>query len=153
MTATDQTPFPPGARILVRDTEWLVRSCAPTEHDGYQIRATGVSEFVREEDAVFFTALEDPKPVLLRPEETMLVRDDTPGFAMSRLYLEATLRRTPLPQSERGLAATPDSFLLDKLTYQQRPAELALRTSARASSSPTSWASARPWRSASSSPS
>ena len=50
-----------------------------------------------------------------------------PGFAMSRLYLEAALRRTPLPQSERGLAATPDSFLLDKLTYQQRPAELALK--------------------------
>ena len=30
MTASDQTPFPPGARILVRDTEWLVRSCTPT---------------------------------------------------------------------------------------------------------------------------
>ena len=127
MTASDQTPFPPGARIVVRDTEWLVRSCTPAEPDGYKIRATGVSEFVREEDAVFFTALEEPKPVLLRPEETTLVRDDTPGFAMSRLYLEAALRRTPLPQSERGLAATPDSFLLDKLTYQQRPAELALK--------------------------
>ncbi len=127
MTASDQTPFPPGARIVVRDTEWLVRSCTPAEPEGYKIRATGVSEFVREEDAVFFTALEEPKPALLRPEETTLVRDDTPGFAMSRLYLEAALRRTPLPQSERGLAATPDSFLLDKLTYQQRPAELALK--------------------------
>ena len=40
-TAT-QTPFPPGARIVVRDTEWLVRNCTPTEHDGYKIRATGV---------------------------------------------------------------------------------------------------------------
>src|ERR1022692_5331897 len=127
MTVTDLTPFPPGARIVVRDTEWLVRSCVRTEHDGYQIKATGVSEFVRNEDAVFFTELEHPKPALLQPEETVLVRDDTPGFAMSRLYLEATLRRTPLPQSERGLAATPDSFLLDKLTYQQRPAELALK--------------------------
>src|SRR3984957_5494954 len=114
MTASDQTPFPPGARIVVRDTEWLVRSCPPAEPDGYKIRATGVSEFVREEDAVFFTALEEPKPVLLRPEETVLVRDDTPGFAMSRLYLEATLRRTPLPQSERGLAAGPATFLLDR---------------------------------------
>ena len=45
---------------------------------------------------------------------------------MSRLFLEATLRRTPLPQSERGLAL-PDRFLLDPLTYQQRPAELALK--------------------------
>ena len=84
-----------------------------------------MSEFVRDEDAVFFTAIEDPKPVLLRPEETALVRDDTPAFAMSRLYLEATLRRTPLPQSERRLALA-NRFLLDELAYQQRPAELAL---------------------------
>ncbi|MGH3264581.1 MAG: hypothetical protein ACRDNS_21590, partial [Trebonia sp.] len=88
MTAQGQTPFPPGARIVVRDTEWLVRSCTRTESDGYKIRATGVSEFVREEDAVFVAALEDPEPVLLNPEETVLVRDDTSAFAMSRLYLE-----------------------------------------------------------------
>ncbi|MGH3167450.1 MAG: helicase, partial [Trebonia sp.] len=124
---TDQTPFPPGARILVRDAEWMVRSCAPTLHDGFKIRATGVSEFVREEDAVFFSELEDPKPVLLNPEDTELVPDDTKQFAKSRLFLEATLRRTPLPQSERGLSAAPDAYLLDPLTYQQRPAELALK--------------------------
>jgi superfamily II DNA or RNA helicase len=128
MTVTDQqTPFPPGARILVRDTEWLVRNCTQTDDDGFKITATGVSEFVREENAVFFTALEDPRPVLLKPEETRLFRDDSPAFAMSRLYLEATLRRTPLPQSERGLATGSRSFLLDALTYQQRPAELALK--------------------------
>jgi ERCC4-related helicase len=120
------TPFPPGARIEVRGAEWLVRNCTRTAHCGYKITATGVSEFVREESAVFFTALEQPEPVLLDPRETRLFRDETPGFALSRLYLEATLRRTPLPQSERGLAM-PDSFLLDPLTYQQRPAELALR--------------------------
>ena len=68
----------------------------------------------------------DPEPVLLEPEKTILVPDETPRFAMSRLFLEATLRRTPLPQSERGLAL-PDRFLLDPLTYQQRPAELALK--------------------------
>ena len=78
---SDQTPFPPGARIVVRETEWLVRSCTVTERDGYKIRATGISELVRDEDAVFFTKLEDPKPVLLKPEETILVRDDSAEFA------------------------------------------------------------------------
>ena len=125
MTQTS-TPYPPGARIVVREAEWMVRNCTATEHDGYKIRATGVSELVRDEDAVFFTELENPKPVLLKPEETILVPDQTPRFAMSRLFLEATLRRTPLPQSQRGLAL-PDRFLLDPLTYQQRPAELALK--------------------------
>ena len=122
---TNQTPFPPGARIVVRDAEWLVRNCTPTV-DGYKIKATGVSEFVREEDAVFFADLEDPRPVLLKPEETRLITDTTSAFGMSRLYLEATLRRTPLPQSERGLALA-DGFLVDELAYQQRPAELALK--------------------------
>jgi ERCC4-related helicase len=125
-TDTDRTPYPPGARILVRDTEWLVRNCTWIgPEDGFKIRATGVSEFVREEEAVFFTRLEDPTPELLKPEETCLVRDDTSAFAMSRLYLDATLRRTPLPQSERRLALA-NRFLLDELAYQQRPAELAL---------------------------
>ncbi len=89
------TPFPPGARIVVREAEWMVRSCTATEHDGYKIRAAGVSELVRDEEAVFFTKLENPRPVLLKPEETILVPDQTPHFAMSRLFLEATLRRTP----------------------------------------------------------
>jgi ERCC4-related helicase len=125
LVTEEQTPFPPGGRILVRDTEWMVRGCTPIEEDGYKIRAIGVSEFVRDEEAVFFSKLEQPPPELLRPDETVLVPDDTAGFAKSRLFLEATLRRTPLPQSERGLAL-PDRFLLDPLGYQQRPAELAL---------------------------
>ena len=123
---TGQTPFPPGARIVVRETEWLVRNCTLTERDGYKIRATGISELVRDEDAVFFTKLEHPEPVLLRPEETILVRDDSAEFAKTRLFLEATLRRTPLPQSEQGIALA-DRFLLDRQTFQQRPAELALK--------------------------
>src|SRR5690606_21040671 len=62
---------------------------------------------------------------LLDPKLTRLVRDDSPNFRRSRLFLEAVLRKTPLPQAERGLALA-DSFLLDPLPYQQRPAQLAL---------------------------
>ncbi|NKZ05477.1 DEAD/DEAH box helicase [Actinomadura latina] len=117
------TSYPPGARIEVRDAEWIVRTCVPVA-DGHKITAVGASEFVRDEEAVFFTDLE--KVSLLRPEETVLEQDGTPRFAKSRLFLEAVLRRTPLPQTDRGLAL-PDRFLLDPLVYQQRPAELALR--------------------------
>lgn len=124
LTEANPTPFAPGARIEVRDAEWMVRTCAPTRRDGFKIHAVGVSEFVRDEDAVFFTALDEVTQ--LRPEDTELVADTSSSFARSRLYLESVLRRTPLPQSERGLALT-DRFLLDPLTYQQRPAELALK--------------------------
>lgn len=42
----DGTRFPPGAQILVRDEEWLVRNTTTTDHDGERIEAVGVSEFV-----------------------------------------------------------------------------------------------------------
>ncbi|MFD0802367.1 helicase-related protein [Streptomonospora algeriensis] len=130
--AAEATPFAPGARIEVRDAEWMVRNCVPAdafEQDGYVLRATGVSEFVRGEDAVFFTGLEERAGGgvrRLRPEETELVADHSSRFATSRLFLESVLRRTPLPQSERRLAMT-GKFLLDDHVYQQRPAELALK--------------------------
>lgn len=116
--------FAPGARVVIRDAEWMVRTCTRTEHDGYLLQAVGVSEFVRGEEAHFFTGIEHVEP--LRPEKTDLVHDDSPGFTDSRLYLESVLRRTPLPQSERRLAMT-GGFLLNESVYQQRPAELALK--------------------------
>ncbi|WP_433700924.1 DEAD/DEAH box helicase [Nocardiopsis sp. CA-288880] len=123
---TQTSPFAPGARVEVRDAEWMVRTCTPAASpvDGHMVRAVGVSEFVRGEDAVFFTGIEDV--TALDPERTRLVHDDSSGYARSRLYLESVLRRTPLPQSERRLAM-PDKFLLKDLVYQRRPAELALR--------------------------
>ncbi|MDT0608693.1 DEAD/DEAH box helicase [Streptomyces lancefieldiae] len=115
--------FPPGAQVLVRDEVWLVRNTTRTEHDGARIEAVGASDFVRDQEAVFFTGLDQVE--LLDPRRTRLVPDDSPNFRRSRLFLEAVLRKTPLPQAERGLALA-DSFLLDSLPYQQRPAQLAL---------------------------
>ena len=123
VTSVEDAQFPPGAQILVRDEVWLVRNATRSEHDGARIEAVGASDFVRDQEAVFFTGLD--RIELLDPRRTRLVRDDSPNFRRSRLFLEAVLRKTPLPQAERGLALA-DSFLLDALPYQQRPAQLAL---------------------------
>ena len=58
--------FAPGARVVVRDAEWMVRTSTPTDNDGHLLRAVGVSEFVRGEEALFFTGIESIEP--LRPE-------------------------------------------------------------------------------------
>src|SRR5687768_4252991 len=110
VTVEQETPFAPGSRIEVRDEEWLVRSAVETAHDGYKIQAVGVSELVTDDVATFFTKID--QVTLLRPEETELVHDDSPNFRRSRLYLEAVLRRTPLPRSETRLAMS-DKFLMD----------------------------------------
>lgn len=122
-SAPEDAKYPPGSQIEVRDEEWLVRNVTRTAHDGDRIEAVGVSEFVRDQEAVFFTKLDDVQ--LMDPSRTRLTSDDSPTFRRSRLFLEAVLRKTPLPQSERGLALA-DSFLLDSLPYQHRPAQLAL---------------------------
>ncbi|GHF48219.1 DEAD/DEAH box helicase [Streptomyces griseosporeus] len=118
-----QDQYPAGALVVVRDEEWLVRSSMPTAEDGTRIEVTGVSEFVRDQEAVFFSGLD--RIELLDPGATRLVMDDSPNYRRSRLFLEAVLRRTALPQSEHRLALA-DSFLMDPLPYQRRPAQLAL---------------------------
>ncbi|WP_413801418.1 DEAD/DEAH box helicase [Streptomyces iranensis] len=115
--------YPAGAQVFVRNEVWLVRNTTRTEFDGVRVEVVGVSEFVRDHEAVFFTKLDDIE--LVDPRRTELVADDSPNFRRARLFLEAVLRKTSLPQSERGLALA-DSFLLDPLPYQRRPAELAL---------------------------
>ncbi|WP_407111614.1 hypothetical protein ACE1N8_31860 [Streptomyces sp. DSM 116494] len=62
---------------------------------------------------------------VLDPRRTELVPDDSPNHRKARLYLEAVIRKTALPQTEHGLALA-DGFLMDKQTHQLRPAELAL---------------------------
>ena len=114
----------PGAQVVVRDEEWLVRSVQQTRADGLMVKTIGTSELVRDQEATFFTELDDLKP--LRPEETKLVVDATPSFRRSRLYLEALLRKTPLPISESRIAVGHRQ-LLDDLAFQRTPARLALQ--------------------------
>ncbi|WP_246095164.1 DEAD/DEAH box helicase [Streptomyces roseicoloratus] len=121
--AAGREQFPAGAQVLVRDEVWLVRNAVPTADDGTRVEVVGVSDFVRDQEAVFFTGLDTVE--LIDPRDTRLIADDSPTYRRSRLFLEAVLRRTALPQSERRLALA-ESFLLDPLPYQRRPAELAL---------------------------
>ncbi|MFC8567644.1 SNF2-related protein [Streptomyces sp. NPDC057245] len=123
MPAPDGPP-PAGTVIEVRDEEWMVRNSKQVRTGEYLIEAVGASDLVRGQEARFLAPTMD-QPRVLRPENTRLVPDGSPHFRRSRLFLEAVLRKTPLPQRERRLALT-DGFLLDRMDYQLRPAEKAL---------------------------
>lgn len=102
----------------------MVRNSRQLRPGEYLIEAVGASDLVRGQEARFVTPTMD-RPRILRPEDTGLVADSSPHFRRSRLFLEAVLRKTPLPQRERRLALT-DGFLLDRMDYQLRPAAKAL---------------------------
>lgn len=112
-----------GAQVVVRDEQWLVTQVQQTPSDGLLVRCIGVSALVRDSEATFFTHLDRIEP--LKPEETVLVADQSPQFRTSRLYLEALIRRTPVPVTETGLAVA-DAQLLDPLDYQHRAVHKAL---------------------------
>lgn len=114
-----------GMRVQARDEEWVLKEVERTARDGWRLSAEGVSPLVREQPGVFFTKLEPVVP--LRPEDTRLVRDDSPQFRRARLFWEAIVRATPLPSGGASPSlATVGTHLIDDLGYQQEPARLAL---------------------------
>ena len=113
----------PGARVVIRDAEWVIRRADRSPDGGYQLVCDGVSELVREREAIFLTKLEQDIQVL-DPAQTRLVPDPSPGFADSRLYLESQLRQA-VPNDERIHVA--QGAAMDPVHYQLEPARQALR--------------------------
>ena len=146
MREMTQINVAPGSVVVVRDEEWLVTGVEPT-HDGRLLRGQGLSELVRDTTASFYEGLDDIK--VLDPAQASVVADDSPSYRQSRLWLEASLRKTAVPLDGAAITVSAE-MLADSLGYQQTAVRKALirRTSVRASSSPTRLAWGRRWRSA-----
>lgn len=118
----DVPQFAPGARVVIRDEEWLVRNTLPIRTGGAAVRVTGISELVRNHEAIFLTQLDGIQE--LRPEETQLVPDVSPQYRRTFLYLESLLRRTP-PTDD--LVYLGQNAAINYAPYQIEPARLALQ--------------------------
>ena len=116
------TTLAPGARVEIRDAEWIVRRVDRASHGGQLLRVVGVSELVRDHEAAFLTELE-PDLRVLDPAETELVPDASPRFRDARLYLEALRRQTPPTGPELALG---HRAAMDLVPYQLKPALQAL---------------------------
>ncbi len=90
----DQTVLPaPGARVLIRDAEWLVRRVDRTAGGDLALLVVGISELVRDKEATFLTGLEKAVDVL-DPVDTNLVPGTSSAYRASLLYMEGKLRQT-----------------------------------------------------------
>jgi ERCC4-related helicase len=117
----DTPNIAPGSRVVIRDEEWLVKSMHPISTGGAALRVTGLSELVRDHEAMFLTKLEAIQE--LKPEDTALVSDDSPQYRRTRLYLESLLRRTPPTDSQIYLG---HQAAINPARYQLEPVRLAL---------------------------
>ncbi|MFZ2654075.1 MAG: helicase-related protein [Victivallales bacterium] len=127
MANADHSQIAPGARIVVRNVEWLVKKVDATETGGKAIFVTGISEIVKSRDCIFLTDL-DKDIEMLTPEQTKLARDTSPGYRNSLLYIESLFRQTPPtdPPSDEKIYLGHKAAM-DLVPYQLDPAIKALK--------------------------
>ncbi|MBT1192047.1 helicase-related protein [Rhodococcoides kroppenstedtii] len=118
------TPFTaaPGSIVEVRDEEWLVTRVEPAS-DGFIVDAIGLSELVRDTSARFATGLDDI--VEVAPTDVTVVADTSEKFRRSRVWLDAMVRKTPVPISEPALT-TAHRGVARPLAYQHKAVRQAL---------------------------
>lgn len=121
-----QPLYAPGARVLVRDCEWIVRRADPSDDGGYILTVDGLSELVNGKSARFLTRLEEQADAIhvLDPAQTRFEQDMSPGFEKSRLFIETQLRQIPPADEKIHLG---HKAAMDPVPYQLDPALQALQ--------------------------
>ena len=113
----------PGARVLIRDAEWLVRRVDVTSTGGRALSVTGISEIVRNREAIFLTEAEKSIEAL-DPAQTNIVQDSSEKYSAGMLYIESLLRQTA-PSDEHLYIG--NEAAMDFVPYQLDPAIQALK--------------------------
>jgi superfamily II DNA or RNA helicase len=115
----------PGARILVRSEEWLVRTAESSADGGHLVVCEGISELVRGTEAHFLTQLEGEENIqVLDPAATVLVPDTSPKFTSALLYIESLRLRSAPNDSQIRLS---QQSVMKSHEYQFDPARIALK--------------------------
>ncbi|WP_461534717.1 DEAD/DEAH box helicase [Spongorhabdus nitratireducens] len=117
------TNYAPGARVEIRDAEWVIRRVDPSSDKGYQLTCDGISELVRGKSSIFLTQLEDDIKIL-DPATTKLMQDTSNAFEQSLLYIESQLRQAT-PNDEQIHVA--HKAAMNEVPYQFDPALQALK--------------------------
>lgn len=112
----------PGARIVVRDAEWLVRKVDKTSTGGQALSVIGISELVKDKESIFLDEV-DKDIQVLDPVDTKLVPDTSSSYQKSLLYMESLLRQTPPTDNNLYIGY---KAAMDAVPYQLDPAIQAL---------------------------
>ncbi len=113
----------PGARIIVRDAEWLVRKVSRTSTGGLAFDVIGISELVKDKESIFLDEV-DTNIEIRNPVDTKLVPDHSAACQKSLLYMESLLRQTP--PTDKYLYVGHKAAM-DFVPYQLDPAIQALQ--------------------------
>lgn len=125
--SVDVSKLAPGSMITARNERWIVTEIVPSA-DGRLIRATGISDYVRDFETAFYTAI-DRDIQVFDPLNVTPVVDKSPRMRDTRVHVETILRQTPEPAEESCLTVSTKA-LADALPYQHKAVIKALKSSA-----------------------
>ena len=113
----------PGARVTIRDEDWIIRRIDLSDDGGHALTCDGLSELVRGTSAIFLERFEDDVQVH-DPADTELFRDTSDFFTDTLLYLESQRLRTVandehIHRAHQAVMKTAD--------YQRLPTEKGLK--------------------------
>ena len=115
-----------GARIRVRDAEWVVGHVERNSISGNVIHAVGLSGIVRDRNIIFVENIEKQRGrgiEVVDPADVVLVADQSSGFADTLLHLEAALRKSAPMRLDPQVAG---KAAIDDLDFQLDPVRMAL---------------------------
>lgn len=116
-----------GARIRVRDAEWVVGHVERNSISGNVIHATGISGIVRDRTAIFVESVEKQRGrgiEIVDPADVKLVADGSAGYEDTLLHLEAAFRKSAPTGSDPQVAG---KAAIDDLDFQLDPVRVSLR--------------------------
>lgn len=118
-----QKVIAPGARVVIRDAEWLVRRVDSTNTASKKYTCIGISEIVKDKEAIFLDEVEKTEIEVLDPAQTKLVQDQSRSYQASLLYIESLMRQTA--PTDDGLYVGYNAAM-DSVPYQFEPSIKAL---------------------------
>ena len=74
MAESKKTTLAPGARVQIRDEEWMVRSTKWRTPGGLHATVVGVSELVRGKEAIFLSDLDEIRELRAMPVPELVAR-------------------------------------------------------------------------------
>ena len=116
-----------GARIRVRDAEWVVGHVERNSVSGALVHATGLSGIVRDKEAIFVEDIERRRGrgiEVVDPADVALVADGSSGYLDTILHIEAALRKSAPTGDAIQVAG---KAAIDDLDFQLDPVRLALK--------------------------
>jgi len=116
-----------GARIRVRDAEWVVGHVEKSSVSGNVIHATGLSGIVHDRPVIFVENVERLRGrgiEVIDPANMKLVPDSSGGYEDTLLHLEAAFRKSAPTGTAPQVAG---KSAIDDLDFQLDPVRLALQ--------------------------